>query len=147
MELSEYEFVLAVSDFTSIAVLVVVVVLMAVGMLVVTHLINPRRVGPVKHGTYESGMDPIGDTRRRFNVRFYLIAVLFLIFGVEVVFLYPWAIMLPRMSKPADAAQAASVEALAGYSPMYMLGAVAVFFALLIVGFIYEWRRGVFKWN
>ena len=91
---------LAQSDFTTVGWLLIVATGIALAILVLTHLIGPKRRGPVKDATYESGMEPIGDTRRRFNVRFYLIAVLFLIFDVEIVFLYPWAILFPRLRGP-----------------------------------------------
>src|SRR6516165_3256969 len=63
----------------------------AVSALLVTHLIGPKRRTPVKQMPYESGMDPIGDARQRFDVKFYLVAILFLVFDVELLFLYPWA--------------------------------------------------------
>ena len=123
-----------------------VAVVLALAILVLTHLLGPRRVGRVKQDTYESGMEPIGDTRRRFSIRFYLIAVLFLIFDVEVVFLYPWAVLFPRLRAAEDQHWAQPLVA-AGYTPAYWFVAVGVFFALLLVGFVYEWRRGLFKWN
>ena len=62
-----------------------------VGMLILAHTLGPKRRGPVKDSPYESGMPVVGDTRRRFNIRFYVVAMLFLLFDVEVVFLWPWA--------------------------------------------------------
>src|SRR5215212_6408375 len=64
----------------------------AVGLLAVSAAVGPHKNGPVKEMPYESGMDPIHDTRRRFDVRFYLVAIAFLIFDVELLFLYPWAV-------------------------------------------------------
>jgi len=138
----------AASEFTPVGLLVLVATGLALVILVLTHWIGPKRSGPVKDATYESGMEPIGDTRRRFSVRFYLIAVLFLVFDVELLFLYPWAVLFPRMgsTQGADAAWAQQL-AQAGYSPLYVLAGVGVFFVLLLVGLVYEWRRGVFKWN
>ena len=70
---------------------------LAVALLVIGRLLNPRQfVGPVQKMPYESGMDPIHDTRRRFDVRFHLIAIAFLVFDVEVLFLYPWAVAAKR---------------------------------------------------
>jgi NADH-quinone oxidoreductase subunit A len=137
---------LAQSDFSTVAWLIVVVAALTATILVLAHLIGPKRTGPVKDDIYESGMEPFTDARRRFNVRFYLIAVLFLIFDVEVVFLYPWAVLFPRWHGPEHRAWAAALAA-GGYTPAYVLAAMGVFFALLLVGLIYEWRRGVFKWN
>lgn len=140
---------LAQADYTNIGLLLLAATGIALGILVATHLIGPRRIGERKHGTYESGMEPVGDTRRRFGVRFYLIAVLFLIFDVEIVFLYPWAVLFPRLNAAEESADARWAQQLAeaGYSPAILAGGIAIFFALLLVGFVYEWRRGVFKWN
>ncbi len=148
MELGRYYLGLAASDYTTVAILITVAVGLALGILVFTHLIGPRRWGQVKHSTYESGMEPFMDTRRRFNVRFYLIAVLFLIFDVELIFLYPWAVLYSRMQAgESDQTEWGQALAAAGYTPVFMLVAIGVFFALLLVGFVYEWRKGVFKWN
>jgi NADH-quinone oxidoreductase subunit A len=139
-------FTLAQRDFTTVAWLILVATALALAILMLAHLIGPRRVGPIKQATYESGMEPFGDARRRFGVRFYLIAVLFLIFDVEVVFLYPWAVLYPRLQSGEHRDWAPALIA-AGYTPAYLLIAMGVFFGLLLVGFIYEWRRGVFQWN
>ncbi len=137
--------------FGPVAITVLVVIALTGMILVVAHLVGPKRFGRVKDATYESGMEPVGDTRRRFNIRFYLIAVLFLIFDVEIVFLYPWAVLFPRLREPGGrgAVTAGWAEALraAKYTPAFLLVAMAIFFALLLVGLYYEWRRGVFKWN
>lgn len=139
----------AAAEFTNVAVLLAVSIGIAAAILVLTHLLGPRRRGPVKEGTYESGMEPIGDTRRRFNVRFYLVAVLFLLCDVELIFLYPWALLFPRAAGGADATHAAWAQGLAdaGYGPLYLLGAGGVFLVLLLLGLVYEWRRGVFRWT
>jgi NADH-quinone oxidoreductase subunit A len=138
----------SVNDYVPIFILIAVALGIALSILVLTHLVGPRRIGHVKHDTYESGMDPVGDTRRRFSVRFYMVAVLFLIFDVEIIFLYPWAVLTPRLREAAgtDAAWAEAMRS-AGYTPGFLLAAIGIFFALLLVGFVYEWRRGVFKWN
>ncbi|MEW6249781.1 MAG: NADH-quinone oxidoreductase subunit A [Planctomycetota bacterium] len=139
---------LAQGDFLLIGIAVLAVAGLVVVILALAHALGPRRVGRVKHATYESGMEPVGTTRRRFNIRFYLIAVLFLIFDVEIVFLYPWAVLFPRLRAPegAQSTWAADLTDL-GYTPLYLLVAIGIFFALLLVGLYYEWRRGVFKWN
>ena len=89
------------SVLSSLPVLLFVVcaIGLAIGMLVVASLLNPGRSGRVKRMPYESGMDPIHDTRRRFDVRFYLLAIAFLIFDVELLFLYPWAVMAGSAEK------------------------------------------------
>jgi len=149
MELDRLGLALAQSDYTNVGLLVLVAAGIVLFILIATHLIGPKLVGSIKQGTYESGMEPVGDTRRRFSVRFYLIAVLFLIFDVEIVFLYPWAILFPRLQAKAGSEHGAWAQTMteSGYGPGYMLAAIGIFFALLLVGFFYEWRKGVFKWN
>ena len=149
MGLSRNAFGLAAGGFEAVAVLLTVVTALAAAILILAHRIGPRRHGAAKEDTYESGMEPIGDTRRRFNVRFYLVAVLYLVFAAELVFLYPWAVLFPRLTAAANAPEPHSAQRLleAGGTPTALLVTAGVFFALLLVGFIYEWRRGVFKWN
>ncbi len=146
MEPVPYDMSLAHSDFTTVAWLLALATGLALAILVLTHVIGPRRRGKIKEDTYESGMEPVGDTRRRFGVRFYLIAVLFLVFDAEIVFLYPFAVLYPRLQSPEHQEWAAPLVA-AGYTPAFLLGAMGAFFVLLLVGLAYEWRRGVFKWN
>ncbi len=149
MERDWSHMMLAAAEFANVAILLGVSIGIAAAILVLTHLLGPRRRGAIKEGTYESGMEPFGDTRRRFNVRFYLVAVLFLLCDVELIFLYPWALLIPRAAGSADAAQAAWAQGLAdaGYGPLYLFGAGGVFLALLLLGLVYEWRRGVFQWT
>jgi NADH-quinone oxidoreductase subunit A len=128
--------------------------LLTVGMYVAGWIVGPSRSGRVKEMPYESGMDPIHDTRRRFDVRFHLVAVAFLLFDVELLFLYPWAVA----SRPAavEAGEAASPgplgvdAAVAGglvESRGLVFGGAMVFFGLLAAGFIYDWRKGIFQWK
>jgi NADH-quinone oxidoreductase subunit A len=79
---------------------------LGVALLVVGNVVNPRRRGRVKQMPYESGMDPIHDTRRRFDVHFHLVAIAFLVFDAELLFLYPWAVVLGHSSEPAAASAA-----------------------------------------
>lgn len=139
-----------VGDYRVLAILVVLVALAAVGVIVASHFIGPRRHGAVKDSTYEAGVLPVADARRRFNVRFYLVAVLFLVFDVDILLLYPWAVIFPQAQDPAaPATLAANFGELAalGYDQAFFLVSIAIFFALLAVGFIYEWRRGIFRWD
>jgi NADH-quinone oxidoreductase subunit A len=103
---------------------------LAAGLLVVANLVNPSRPGSVKRMPYESGMDPIHDTRRRFDVRFHLLAIAFLVFDVELLFLYPWAVNLQRPDRPA-----------------YLFLGGMLFVGLLALGFVYDWRKGIFRWR
>jgi len=91
---------------------------------------------------YESGMNPIHDTRRRFDVRFHLVAIAFLVFDVELLFLYPWAVA----SRHAEGIDFAVEHGLVSGRGL-VFGEVLVFIALLTVGFIYAWRKGVFHWR
>lgn len=140
---------LAASEYSTVFLLILLATITALGILVLSALVNPKRVGPRKHSTYESGMQPVGDTRRRFDVKFYVIAVLFLIFDVELLFFYPWALIVFGLNAPAGPEQQIWAQAMrdAGYTPAFLVGGIGVFFALLLVGLVYEWRRGVFKWN
>src|SRR5438067_13836021 len=85
---------------------VVLLLVIAIGFgivnVVASILIGPRRTGPGKEETYESGMVPVGDTRRRFNVRFYIVAMIFLVFDVDSIFMYPWATIFPRLSRSGE---------------------------------------------
>ena len=137
-----------VSDYSVVVLLILAVTAVALSILVLTHVIGPKRFGPVKHSTYESGVDPRGDTRQRFNVRFYLVAVLFLVFDVEIIFLYPWAVLFPRLgAREGLEQQWAQALAGAGFGPIFFVLGIGIFFALLTIGFIYEWRKGVFRWD
>jgi len=114
----------------------------AVGMLLLGRPFGPSRKGKVKAMPYESGMDPIHDARRRFDVRFHLVAIAFLVFDVELLFLYPWAVA-SRHPQGIDAAVAAGWVSGRGL----VFGGVALFFLLLVAGFVYDWRHGVFRWR
>jgi NADH-quinone oxidoreductase subunit A len=147
---------------------------LALALLVFARIVRPGHPGRVARMPYESGMDPIHDTRRRFDVRFYLLAIAFLIFDVELLFLYPWAVIAGErqatergmgtsvpVQRTAEGASgrpgAASSSAL---SPSTLLphgpttehrhlifAAVMVFVALLAAGFVYDWRKGIFQWR
>jgi NADH-quinone oxidoreductase subunit A len=115
---------------------------LAGGLLLVGGLIGPHKNGRVKEMPYESGMNPIHDTRRRFDVRFHLVAIAFLVFDVELLFLYPWAVA-SRNPEGIDAAVAEGLVASRGL----VFGEVMVFVVLLALGFVYAWRKGVFRWR
>ena len=137
-----------------------VAALVAIGMLVLGQAFGPKRSSAVKEMPYESGMDPIHDTRRRFDVRFHLVAICFLIFDVELLFLYPWAVAskdesgvtasLVASMEPAgvenDPAAAVTNEQVR-HGRLLILIEVLVFIGLLALGFVYAWRKGVFQWR
>jgi NADH-quinone oxidoreductase subunit A len=127
---------------------------LAVALLVMGQLFNPRRSTPVKQMPYESGVDPIHDTRRRFDVRFHLLAVAFLVFDVELLLLYPWAVASravgPPEGEPAEGvARGIDAAVAAGWieSRDLVFAGAMVFIALLALGLVYDWRKGILRWR
>lgn len=105
----------------------------ALSILIIAELVGPRRKSAVKEMPYESGMDPVHSARQRFNIGFYLLAIEFLVFDVELLFLYPWAV---------------AAHDRGNFGPGHgVFFAVMGFLAVLMVGFVYTWKKGVFKWN
>ena len=121
---------------------VVIAAAVSVSLLVLPLVVAPRRKSAVKEMPYESGMDPVHDTRRRFDVRFHLVAVTFLVFDVELLFLYPWAVA-SRSPAGIDAAVAEGMISGRGLA----FGGGLVFILLMVVGFAYDCRKGVFRWR
>jgi NADH-quinone oxidoreductase subunit A len=121
---------------------VMIAAAVSVGLVVFSQLIGPSRRTPVKSMPYESGMDPVHDTRRRFDVRFHLVAITFLVFDVELLFLYPWAV---ASRSPAGIDAAVASGAVAGRGLVF--GGAMLFLALVVAGFAYDWRKGVFRWR
>lgn len=121
-------------SYLPIFLLIVMAITFAIGNVVGSLLIGPKRTGATKSSTYESGMNPIGTARKRFNVRFYLIAMVFLLFDVEIVFLYPWATTFPNL-------QPHSAEGL------IWLGRILFFLFTSVVAYVYGWRKGVFRFD
>jgi NADH-quinone oxidoreductase subunit A len=108
----------------------------AAGNLAISLMIGPSRTGSVKSSTYESGMVPIGDARRRFNVRFYIVAMIFLVFDVDIIFFYPWAtIFSPSIQNGQP-----------GMGPLLLVD-LSVFVVILLVAYFYAWGKGVFRWD
>ena len=130
------------STYYPIFLYLLVIILFALSVLVVTHLVGPKRRTAIKQMPYESGMDPIGDARQRFDVKFYLIAILFLVFDVELLFLYPWAAMYP-WSGAADE----PLSFLPSELHTLVFWEVLVFLLTVVVAYVYAWRRGVFRWR
>jgi NADH-quinone oxidoreductase subunit A len=119
---------------------------LAAGMLVAGSVVGPARQSAVKQMPYESGMDPIGDAHRKFDVRFNLVAIAFLVFDVELLFLYPWAVG-SRDPLGIDTAVRAANSAGLGLSRGLVFGEAMIFLALLAAGLVYAWRRRVFEWR
>jgi NADH-quinone oxidoreductase subunit A len=125
----------SLSTYYPIFIYLVAVIGFAVTTVVVAHLIAPKKVTPVKQMPYESGMDPIGDARQRFDVRFYLVAILFLVFDVELLFLYPWTATSQEGSIIPD-----------GFRDL-VFWEVLAFLLSVVVAYVYAWRKGVFRWR
>ena len=115
-------------EYVAIALMVVlstVVALIAIGM---GYLFGPKKASAAKAMPYESGMIPYGEGTRRMPVRFYLIAVLFILFDIEVIFLLPWAIVFRQLG-------------------LFGLIEMAIFIVILLVGYVYAWKRGALEWE
>jgi len=119
------------SQYIPIALLFLLAVGFGASILAVTHLFGPRKPNPIKLSPYESGVPPRGDARLRFSVKFYLIAMLFILFDIEVVFLYPWAVVFRELL--ADG--------------VGVLAWVLVFLGVLELGLLYLWRKGGLEWD
>lgn len=102
----------------------------ALGVLVpiIGYIMGPKRPNPAKLSPYECGFDPFDDARMPFDVRFYLVAILFIIFDLETAFLVPWAVVFRKTG-------------------WFGLVAMAIFLGLLVIGFIYEWKKGALEWE
>jgi NADH-quinone oxidoreductase subunit A len=128
------------STYFPIFLYLLVVLGFAAANLVITHLLGPHKRTAVKLMPYESGMDPIGDARQRFDVKFYLIAILFLVFDVELLFLYPWAVARYRDPETQASLLPAAFDEVVFWE-------ILVFLATLAVAYVYAWRKGVFRWR
>ncbi|HEX3233792.1 MAG TPA: NADH-quinone oxidoreductase subunit A [Gemmatimonadales bacterium] len=117
--------------YIPILLLIAFVILNAVLMLGVSHVLSTFRRTPTKIAPYESGMPVLGDARERFSVKFYMVAMLFIIFDIETVFMIPWAVAFRQMDE------------IAGLLIIEML----VFIVILAVGYVYIWKRGALQWD
>lgn len=115
-------------NYLPILVFVVLGILFGVGPILIGYLLGPSRPDTEKNSPYECGFEAFEDSRMRFDVRFYLVAILFIIFDLEIAFLFPWAIALDEIG---------------GFGIL----AMGVFLTLLVVGFIYEWKKGALEWE
>lgn len=122
------------SAYLPIGILLLMAVVFAVANVVLSMVIGPRRDGGVKSQAYESGMNPIGTARKRFNVRFYLLAMTFLVFDVEVIFLFPWAATFSNIdTQTSDGA--------------VFLARVMFFLLTTVIAYVYGYRKGVFRFD
>lgn len=117
-----------VQSYIPILILLGVSVANAVGLSVLTHIVSPYKPTPAKLDPYESGMIPLGNTRERFSVKFYVVAILFIIFDIETIFLVPWSVLFRDLG-------------VFGFVEML------IFMAVLLVGYVYIWKKGALEWD
>ena len=115
-------------EYSPLLFMIGLAVVSAVAMIALSHLLQPRRPTDVKGMPYESGMTPLGGTRDRFSVKFYLVAMLFIVFDIEVVFMIPWAVAFRELG-------------------LFGLVEMLVFVTVLLVAFVYVWKRGALEWE
>ena len=115
-------------DYLSIIIFLFVSLVLSLAFIVLNYLLSPKNPDPEKLSAYECGFEAFGDSRMEFDVRFYLVAILFIIFDLEIAFLFPWAISLGE------------IGALGFWSMM-------IFLFVLTVGFVYEWKKGALDWD
>ena len=123
------------SSWAPVLLLIIIGIGFAVANVMLSVIIGPSRTGKVKESTYESGMVPFGDTHKRFNVRFYIVAMIFLVIDVDIIFFYPFATIFAPFVRAA--------HGVAGV----MLIEILIFVAVLLLAYIYAWGKGVFRWD
>jgi NADH-quinone oxidoreductase subunit A len=120
-------------EYIPILIVFIFVAGFAVTNIVLSHLVGKRKNTRAKLMPYECGMDPVGSAHQRFSVKFYLIAMLFILFDIEAVFLLPWAVVLKTLSQ--------------SFSRPFIFFEMMIFIAVLLVGYVYVWKKGLFDWN
>ena len=115
-------------DYLPIIIFLIIALGLSCAFVVINFILSPKRPDPEKLSAYECGFEPFEDSRMEFDVRFYLVAILFIIFDLEIAFLFPWAITLGNIG-------------LLGFSSMM------IFLFILTIGFIYEWKKGALDWE
>jgi NADH-quinone oxidoreductase subunit A len=131
-------------EYFPVLLLLGFVVVNAIAIVGISALTIRARPTPVKSTAYESGIPPLGDARERFSVKFYMVAMLFIIFDIETVFMIPWAAYFRELSCAVDLVNGVCP---AGNVTFFGLGEMLIFMAILIVGFIYVWKKGALKWD
>ena len=115
-------------DYLPIILFLVIALILSAGFILVNFLLSPNNPDPEKLSAYECGFEPFNDSRMEFDVRFYLVAILFIIFDLEIAFLFPWAISL-------------------GAIGLFGFVSMMIFLFILTIGFIYEWKKGALDWE
>lgn len=121
------------NPYIPILIMFFVAAVFSAGFVLLSKILGPKKPTKSKLSVYECGLEPVGNTHERFSVKFYMVAMLFILFDIEVVFLYPWAVNYK--------------EAILSGSGLYMVAVMGIFFVLLTLGLIYEWRKGALNWN
>ena len=116
------------TDYLSIIIFLFIALLISIGFIIINFISSPSNPDPQKLSAYECGFDAFDDSRMEFDVRFYLVAILFIIFDLEIAFLFPWAITL-------------------GKTGVFGFWSMMIFLAVLSIGFIYEWKKGALEWE
>ena len=116
------------TDYLSIIIFLFIVLIISIGFILINFISSPNNPDPEKLSAYECGFDAFDDSRMEFDVRFYLVAILFIIFDLEIAFLFPWAITLGKIG-------------------LFGFWSMMIFLAVLTVGFIYEWKKGALEWE
>jgi NADH-quinone oxidoreductase subunit A len=122
-------------EYIPILIVFIFVAGFAVTNIVLSHLVGKRKNTRAKLMPYECGMDPVGSAHQRFSVKFYLIAMLFILFDIEAVFLLPWAVVFKTMSRATSEGRS------------FIFFEMMIFIAVLLVGYIYVWKKGLFEWT
>jgi NADH-quinone oxidoreductase subunit A len=130
--------------YLPILLLVGFVAFNAAAIILLSTLLVRRRPTPEKQAAYESGMPAIGDARERFSVKFYMVAMLFIVFDIETVFMIPWGVSFRQLS---CAVPLAGGMCPAGQTSFFGLGEMLVFILILLVGFVYVWKKGALQWD
>ena len=115
-------------DYFSIILFLGIAIILSFGFILINYIFSPKNPDPEKLSAYECGFLPFSDSRMEFDIRFYLVAILFIIFDLEIAFLFPWAISLGNIG-------------LLGFSSMM------IFLFILTIGFVYEWKKGALDWE
>jgi NADH-quinone oxidoreductase subunit A len=131
-------------NYLPVLLLLGFVIVNAVVILGIAHLTMRRQPTAVKAQPYESGMQPLGDARERFSVKFYLVAMLFIVFDIETVFMIPWGVHYRQLSCAVPLVGNACPP---GQVSFFGLGEMLVFMAILVVGFVYVWKKGALSWE
>ena len=116
------------NNYLTIIIFLTIAILLSLGFVVLNFALSPKNPDPEKLSAYECGFEPFNDSRMEFDIRFYLVAILFIIFDLEIAFLFPWAITLGNI----------------GY---YGFFSMMLFLFILTIGFIYEWKKGALDWE